>query len=601
LRGQSLPPILIGQLTNRQYHYDALSQLIAVQMPEQTLGYGYDAAGRLRSQARYDSSAWLRAVGGKLEPQTLQRWDIDPAGNRLPGKITTDQQQQQSWGQQVHRRWQEPEFNLLGQGSAPKQQPGKVDQWPGNRIGFTEDSAWRYDSQGNRVEQMREHGNGQYSRQQLFYDGANQLTAVQVDGTDGQGGSAMLSTTGYIYDALGRRLKKSSKDQNGKTHITYFGWDGDRQVHTETLREDGDRDIMHTVYEPGTFTPMVRLSTKAKGQHQAKPPLMVQAGLAGLPPEMMSGIPGQAQKDIESIMRQVLTGPLTPMSRRIMGNMGINPEAMIGKMRGKVEEIKQAERTPVTVHYFHCDHLGTPLALTDQQGNIAWAVKYDPWGNIEEEFNPSDIEQNIRLPGQYCDRETGLYYNHHRYYDPKVGAYINQDPIGLFGGINLSKYTDNPVLQIDPLGLSGISKVFDGPGDTSVCSYYDAMSKANPNCGYYPKAAEICKGKNTLVNAAIDSGIIDAYIHGNTQIRESQVLDKIRNSLIASDKEARAAGQIGSCGCVKGNVIDAYHNKAFESAGINKHFYGGNMWFQGVWPDPVPFDPDGKWKYDPRK
>jgi RHS repeat-associated protein len=61
------------------------------------------------------------------------------------------------------------------------------------------------------------------------------------------------------------------------------------------------------------------------------------------------------------------------------------------------------------------------------------------------------------LPGQYHDRETNLYYNRHRYYDPKIGAYINQDPIGLRGGLNLSKYSSNPLLQTDPLGLAATS------------------------------------------------------------------------------------------------------------------------------------------------
>jgi len=57
------------------------------------------------------------------------------------------------------------------------------------------------------------------------------------------------------------------------------------------------------------------------------------------------------------------------------------------------------------------------------------------------------------LSGQFHDRITGLYYNRHRFYDPRLGAYISQDPIGLKGGINLSAYVRNPMQWGDPWGL----------------------------------------------------------------------------------------------------------------------------------------------------
>src|SRR5690606_4725760 len=73
---------------------------------------------------------------------------------------------------------------------------------------------------------------------------------------------------------------------------------------------------------------------------------------------------------------------------------------------------------------------------------------------IKEEHNPNNINQPIRLPGQYHDQETDLYYNRHRYYDPKLGNYINQDPIGLASGEpNLTVYPRNPLQGVDPLGL----------------------------------------------------------------------------------------------------------------------------------------------------
>ena len=112
-------------------------------------------------------------------------------------------------------------------------------------------------------------------------------------------------------------------------------------------------------------------------------------------------------------------------------------------------------------YFFQNDPIGTPVAVTDADNRIVWEAVYLPCG--EAAVNPASlIEFNLRFAGQYYDKETGLHYNYHRYYDPRTGRYITPDPIGLAGGINLYAYvSNNPVMFIDPYGLE-LSDIFPG-------------------------------------------------------------------------------------------------------------------------------------------
>jgi RHS repeat-associated protein len=51
--------------------------------------------------------------------------------------------------------------------------------------------------------------------------------------------------------------------------------------------------------------------------------------------------------------------------------------------------------------------------------------------------------------GNYTDPETGLLCLGQRYYDPGTGRFLNRDPIGYAGGINLYGYAgDNPINDV---------------------------------------------------------------------------------------------------------------------------------------------------------
>jgi RHS repeat-associated protein len=100
-----------------------------------------------------------------------------------------------------------------------------------------------------------------------------------------------------------------------------------------------------------------------------------------------------------------------------------------------------------------CDHLGTPVAMVDARGERTWSAAISAYGDLHNLVGDR-YRCPFRWPGQYEDAETGLYYNRFRYYDPASGQYASQDPIGLLGGAALYGFVHDPVLWIDPWGLS---------------------------------------------------------------------------------------------------------------------------------------------------
>jgi RHS repeat-associated protein len=75
--------------------------------------------------------------------------------------------------------------------------------------------------------------------------------------------------------------------------------------------------------------------------------------------------------------------------------------------------------------YLHTDHMGRVIAATDEQANQTHAATTDPFGKPKD-GNPGPT--NLGFPGQYYDKETGLYYNYHRAYNPSTGRYVQADP-----------------------------------------------------------------------------------------------------------------------------------------------------------------------------
>ncbi len=138
--------------------------------------------------------------------------------------------------------------------------------------------------------------------------------------------------------------------------------------------------------------------------------------------------------------------------------------------------------------YVHNNHLDTPQTLTDDNQQVIWKLdSQTPFGvvDVNHDVDGDDylVEFNLRFPGQYYDKETGLNYNYFRDYDPSLGRYVQSDPIGLSDGPNTYSYVhNNPLIYFDELGLSSNTfDPFDPKNMTPVQFMQRCPRKAQPH------------------------------------------------------------------------------------------------------------------------
>ena len=100
------------------------------------------------------------------------------------------------------------------------------------------------------------------------------------------------------------------------------------------------------------------------------------------------------------------------------------------------------------LRYYHQDHLGSSVALTDITGTLVFRANYAPYGS--DAYTQGSTSIKYKFTGQEKDG-SGLYYYGARYYDPELGRFISPD-VNLDG---LNRYTychNNPVIYNDPTG-----------------------------------------------------------------------------------------------------------------------------------------------------
>ncbi|UZE13507.1 RHS repeat-associated core domain-containing protein [Pseudomonas sp. B21-053] len=423
----------------------------AGRLQEQLLGRSDAPSTLLKRDYKYDAAGQLTDINDSRRGPLAYRYD--PVGRLL--SATTRQG--------VETFAFDPASNLLDAKTAEIRRP--LDQTPprsklvDNLLREYAGTHYDYDERGNQIQRWH---NG--TRSDLQWDLFDRLVHFE---------DPRLAVD-FAYDALGRRLHKNStahykqrpeagSQWNRSEHarkqreygcgFTLYGWDGDNLAweSSPTQTDGAPGRTVHYLFEPGSFVPVAQAVRHAP------------INLLGQP-----DYSGEYSLDEDPLWNHKATASAFD-----------------------------------ALAWYQCDHLGTPQELTDPQGNMAWTAQYKAWGQVTEQRSEwarqHGVVNPIRFQGQYHDHETGLHYNRYRYYDPGVGRFVSQDPIGLAGGFNLHAYAPNPIEWVDPLGLAkssggaGRKQQSDKPNQNSKCpcrkkweiNRYDRVCEGHvPGVGY---------------------------------------------------------------------------------------------------------------------
>ncbi|WP_432589574.1 DUF6531 domain-containing protein [Streptomyces sp. HD1123-B1] len=417
---------------------DPLGRVVAETVNGRTTTYGYDAAGNRthRTAPSGLSSTWTYGPTGlpatlTTAEQTLA-FSHDATGRetrRTGGAITLDQTWDTSGRLSTQSVTASSQDDLLQHRAYTYRPDGYVTEI---RELTTGTRHFSLDSMG-RATGVQAHG----WTEKYAYDQVGNQTHATAPGHPTTGDRAHTGTvlhragrTTYAYDAAGRLTRRTRRLLNGQTRTWTYTWNVEDRL-TRATTPDGDEWTY-------AYDPLGRRISKTGPDRN--PVLFSWDG---------TRLVEQLSPDGTLMTWDYTPGTHRPVSQSVHRTPAARPEnadAIIA-----LADVPQSEYD-VRFHAIITDLIGTPTELVAPDGTLAWQARTTLWGTALS-APPGGTDCPLRFPGQYADPETGLHYNHHRYYDPETARYAAPDPLGLAPAPNPHGYVANPHTWQDPLGL----------------------------------------------------------------------------------------------------------------------------------------------------
>ncbi|WP_175854242.1 DUF6531 domain-containing protein [Burkholderia cepacia] len=472
----------VGRLTTRtlpdggqwRYSYDAHDRLTEVDAGDVRLAYRYDASGRLASaEVRGERSHVTRfaydrngRVIGEDQHGELLRHVYDPDGQRrlrmTPGRETVYEYdalgaltqvggltiQRDGLGREIGRQAGEfvaqRHYDALGrirrQVAGPIVAFDALQTDPARALEQLTRQVYHYDAAGQLERADTDTDTLTYGRdtrgqivtagsllkpaEHFRYDAAMNIAAhgqqAPVD-THHYGRGGLPERIGYAryrYDARGRTIEKTVEQPGFRPKTWQYTWDGLNRIVKVVTPERGVWLYCYDAFNR-------RIEKRQLGGREAVKFLWDGSTLAERWIEQRDGTTGQV------VTWHIEPGSFSPLAQET--NDGLYP--------------------------ILTDQVGQARAIFDARGKTVFKASHTLWGKalpVRGAANEGDgvpIDVTLRFPGQWCDEESGLHYNLHRYYDPDSAQYLSVDPLGLGGGFRTQGYVHDPSEWVDPFGL----------------------------------------------------------------------------------------------------------------------------------------------------
>ncbi|MCA3174272.1 MAG: RHS domain-containing protein, partial [Burkholderiales bacterium] len=330
----------------------------------------------------------------------------------------------------------------------------------------TDTERYTLDAVGNRI------AHSKVSSGAWAYDANNRLTQI------GSGSCGQSGVTCYQYDAAGNLTQKQTA-----TQVWRYGYDTQNRL--IQVQDGSGQQIARYGYDPLDRRLWKEQFRDKDGQ------LLPQAQRT----HYLYADEGLIAEATQAITLNPDGSTTSNSAAQISTQYGLKPHSEWGT--GPLFIKTKNSNGQDTFAYYHHDQQQTPVQATDKAGNIVWAASYAAFGKAsittpQATQDKPTLTSHLRLPGQYEDAETGLHYNYRRYYDPDIGRYISQDPIGLEGGLNQYQYANaDPINQTDATGECPWCAAF------AVCMASCALTTAAENaiageCNNWGNTAKDC-------------------------------------------------------------------------------------------------------------